>query len=262
MTTPTEGETRAREALALHYAPKCDGSYQVEWAYTDRADCGRLPGHVGACGRAPTVDSWAHLRALVDALDAPIPMLLFCPACGVQHIDALDPNDPGWTNPPHRSHTCRIADNGCGHIWRPCDRATAGVAKIETKGTKDSEPTVPVLIYSDGHEAGGRARFARCKEDIARVLGHTDVPGWEFLVGEVRAALAKLAEAYRVLTDHGIGVGNQSGGDYCIYCDWPIARPWPDEGPTDMVAPFHRGDCVLLTLRAGMHAADAAKAGK
>lgn len=72
----------------------------------------------------------------------PIPMLLFCPACGTQHIDAPDPSE-GWTNPPHRSHTCRKVDGGCGHIWRPADVQTTGVAAIQTRGSVDSPVVVP-----------------------------------------------------------------------------------------------------------------------
>lgn len=67
---------------------------------------------------------------------APIDMLLFCPRCELQHIDAPDERTPGWTNPPHKSHLC----HGCGHIWRPCDRPTNGVEKIETHGLNDGSP--------------------------------------------------------------------------------------------------------------------------
>lgn len=81
----------------------------------------------------------------------PIDMILHCPACGLQHIDA--PSDacihdacpraefcgPGecqetWTNPPHRSHLC----HGCGFVWRPSDVPTNGVESIVTKGKNDS----------------------------------------------------------------------------------------------------------------------------
>lgn len=63
----------------------------------------------------------------------PIPMLLFCPACGHQHIDAPEPAT-GWTNPSHRSHTC----SACKIIWRPADVPTTGVAKIGTCGKADT----------------------------------------------------------------------------------------------------------------------------
>src|SRR5690606_41454100 len=49
----------------------------------------------------------------VSKADEPIPMLLFCPECGAQHIDEPDPAR-GRENPPHRSHLCRE----CGTIWR------------------------------------------------------------------------------------------------------------------------------------------------
>ncbi len=82
---------------------------------------------------------------------APIDMVLHCPKCGVQHIDAPDREDDpsmlavgithkafdGWTNPPHRSHLC----HGCGHIWRPADVPTNGVQAVKTKGKNDHFPT-------------------------------------------------------------------------------------------------------------------------
>lgn len=47
---------------------------------------------------------------------APIDMVLFCPNCGKQHVDAPEPDlgpskdgsgdMPLWSNPPHRSHLC------------------------------------------------------------------------------------------------------------------------------------------------------------
>lgn len=61
----------------------------------------------------------------------PIDMVLFCPACGLQHVDG--PTE-AWMNPPHRSHLCA----GCGHIWRPADVPTNGVAAILTRGANDS----------------------------------------------------------------------------------------------------------------------------
>ncbi len=87
----------------------------------------------------------------------PIPMLLFCPKCNTQHIDApeildcrwpdcgggcgADEDGPmcmaeahSWENPPHRSHLC----HECGTIWRPADVATVGVAEIATQGKADN----------------------------------------------------------------------------------------------------------------------------
>lgn len=88
----------------------------------------------------------------------PLKMVLFCPQCGVQHIDKPKPCDmgagceevgkcyaahqgepercPKWDNPPHRSHLCL----GCGHIWRPADVPTQGVEHIETRGAADHAP--------------------------------------------------------------------------------------------------------------------------
>lgn len=64
----------------------------------------------------------------------PIDMLLFCPQCGIQHIDEPDERTPDWSNPPHRSHLC----HGCGCIWRPADVPTNGVVRIATVGKADT----------------------------------------------------------------------------------------------------------------------------
>lgn len=70
---------------------------------------------------------------------APVQMILHCPACALQHIDAPDERTPGWANRPHKSHLC----HGCGHIWRPSDVATDGVAATQTRGSADSAPVAP-----------------------------------------------------------------------------------------------------------------------
>ncbi|WP_186224611.1 hypothetical protein [Burkholderia gladioli] len=106
-------------------------------------------------------DAACELRACLAKIDAapaapvadaaPIPMLLFCPRCGTQHIDAPEVK-PGrlisggpnagravapkvtWSNPSHRSHLC----HACGIVWRPADVATVGVEAIETSGKADT----------------------------------------------------------------------------------------------------------------------------
>lgn len=70
---------------------------------------------------------------LIQMQDSPLDMVLFCPACHVQHVDSVDPSIE-WANPPHRSHLC----HGCGCIWRPADIATNGVLHIKTQGTRDT----------------------------------------------------------------------------------------------------------------------------
>lgn len=70
-----------------------------------------------------------EIEILVD--NRPINMVLFCPNCGQQHIDAPEGE---WKNPPHKTHLCHF----CSYKWRPADVATNGVEKIQTKGEKDS----------------------------------------------------------------------------------------------------------------------------
>lgn len=91
-----------------------------------------------------TIEAW---RAFDVALVVPIDMVLHCPVCHTQHIDAPDdpstfPGDenlPARTNPPHKSHLC----HGCGHIWRPADVPTNGVADTKTRGKNDSPKGTP-----------------------------------------------------------------------------------------------------------------------
>ena len=95
----------------------------------------------------------------------PIDMVLHCPKCGMQHIDKdnhdelrIEAAELGvdregereldrwieareWPNPPHRSHLCQ--NRKCGHIWRPADVPTNGVAAIKTAGTRDDPITSP-----------------------------------------------------------------------------------------------------------------------
>jgi hypothetical protein len=74
-------------------------------------------------------------------LEQPIPMLLFCPRCGTQHVDAPEP-ERGWENPPHKSHQCHneacVDGNGRRTVWRPADVPTTGVANIQTRGSDDT----------------------------------------------------------------------------------------------------------------------------
>lgn len=77
---------------------------------------------------------WAvFIKGFEAATATPIPMLLFCPKCRTQHVDAPEP-EREWTNPPHKSHLC----HGCGLIWRPADVPTVGVEKINTRGDADT----------------------------------------------------------------------------------------------------------------------------
>lgn len=51
----------------------------------------------------------------------PVPTILSCPKCGMQHIDRGE-----WATPEraHRTHRCE----GCEHEWKPFPVATIGVA--------------------------------------------------------------------------------------------------------------------------------------
>lgn len=83
---------------------------------------------------------------------APIDMILYCPNCGEQHVDApeqsvdIDGYSPrlDWGNPPHRSHLCHF----CNCVWRPADVPTNGVASIKTEGKADTWPAYAGEIFA------------------------------------------------------------------------------------------------------------------
>jgi len=89
-------------------------------------------------GNLPTVEDWLNKWTACLLGGVPIPMLLYCPKCNTQHVDAPAP-DRGWENPPHRSHYCEAIVDGvaCAHHWRPSDYYTTGVVKLDTVGMTD-----------------------------------------------------------------------------------------------------------------------------
>lgn len=144
-----------------------------------------------AAPRKQTVSDDMEKWAAETPTSQPIDMVLFCPACGERHIDAPCQDIPGkvlregvwvevpcvikandanaWTNPPHRSHRC----DSCGHIWRPADVPTNGVAAIKTKGKADSpDPEFNTENESQGYAIEAVWQF--CPElkprDDGRVL--------------------------------------------------------------------------------------------
>lgn len=129
--------------------------------------------------------------------ERPIPMILHCPACGLQHIDAPDPDATHWvdgsrsipwTNPPHRSHLCQ----GCGLIWRPADVATDGVTTITTRGQSDG-PAERIATQPSTPPS------APLLEAAKRVL---ETCGGQFGIGSLDAALTALRAA---ITAHEAG---------------------------------------------------------
>ena len=94
------------------------------------------------------------------SFDHPIPMLLFCPRCGAQHIDAPQP-EKNWDNPPHKSHECQ----SCSYVWRPADVPTTGVAEIETKGSRD-QSAAPATLSFVGSNCAMRAHLKHIRETL------------------------------------------------------------------------------------------------
>lgn len=106
---------------------------------------------------------------LAQQMPGPIPMVLHCPACGVQHID--EPSE-GWDNPPHRSHKC----GGCGVIWRAADIPTVGVwaSALKTSSPADTWPMPgPILTQAELDEYA-----ERIDREVAPICAHAETkPG-------------------------------------------------------------------------------------
>lgn len=133
----------------------------------------------------------------------PIDMILFCPMCHTQHVDAPEKFDPvaegcqcrgpdqceacyhneaayrewlaqePWTNPPHRSHLC----HACGFIWRPADVPTNGVAAVKTTGKADSPIAAPAS------PAAG-AEIAALRAVLTKIVSKDDEWAAQMPVGE------------------------------------------------------------------------------
>jgi hypothetical protein len=160
---------------------------------------------------APQPETLAPVAAQVASGEA-IDMVLHCPACGLQHIDApegephLDvaridedaPDGEPWINPPHRSHLC----HGCGNVWRPADVPTNGVSAVKTTGKADSPLAAPAPVALAA--VGAREFLAlidttlnECRnafEDCKRKLGADPREDrewvlWQFSWLQARAAL-------------------------------------------------------------------------
>ncbi len=102
--------------------------------------------------------------------DAPIDMVLYCPKCGMQHVDADESQELsiggtlesgtvriGWDNPPHRSHLC----HGCGHVWRPSDHPTNGVARTVSGKDADTQPSKDAPVPAQDGVEEIRAKLAK-----------------------------------------------------------------------------------------------------
>ncbi len=126
-----------------------NGDEKGDAVYESEAECrASAERDGGVC--VPLIRAALSQQAPVSA-EAPINMVLHCPACSMQHIDKpAGQFYPGftaeesvaqnkafglWDNPPHRTHLC----HGCGHKWRPADVATNGVEAVKTKGKDDSQ---------------------------------------------------------------------------------------------------------------------------
>ncbi len=108
------------------------------------------------------------LQAAISA-QGPVPMVLHCPRCRLQHIDAPDERTPDWQNPPHRSHLC----HGCGLIWRPADVPTIGVERTQTTGKSDAPFTQPGDAVDPGRARGeSNPLLATARRNIRKFLSN------------------------------------------------------------------------------------------
>lgn len=125
------------------------------------------------------------LAVMAAPADVPVPMILHCPKCQMQHVDVATED---WPNPPHRSHLCL----GCGYVWRPSDFPTTGVVTIQTQGKMDSPPVAPTDALTIAREA--LERIAAFNDSGAGlILKRTGSYGAFDEPGSVQAARAALA---------------------------------------------------------------------
>lgn len=71
-------------------------------------------------------------------LDAPIPMILFCPSCTARHIDEGE-----WATleKAHRKHLCAK----CGFLWKPALVSTVGVHELIPEPAREPDDVKTTL---------------------------------------------------------------------------------------------------------------------
>lgn len=144
----------------------------------------------------------------------PLDMILHCPNCHEPHLDAPE---PGWTNPPHRSHLC----HACGTVWRPADMPTNGVATIATNGSRDS--------WEPPHQGTALAAIAAERHRQMVIEGHAPADDDRYRDGElIRAAYCYAGEAICQ-----VRFGHASPRE-AVPPGWPwLAEHWKPRGARD-----------------------------
>lgn len=162
----------ARGDIYGHWVIHPDGDAELgNWSMAERV---RRRGDAEFIANSRADIPWllAELASADKRASAPIDMILFCPTCGLQHVDEPDERTVGWVNPPHRSHLC----HGCKHIRRPADIATNGVREIATKGKADSPLVSPdkragemaEMLLTAANALESRSLYARGDEQFLR----------------------------------------------------------------------------------------------
>ncbi|MNL38243.1 hypothetical protein D3C87_1604400 [compost metagenome] len=141
-------------------------------------------------------------------------MVLHCPKCGLQHVDAREDlthevlldESAAWDNPPHRSHLC----HGCGHIWRPADVPTNGVKAIATTGKADSPLAAPVQQDAPAPSMVGDAMTCTQIDRAAQTLAACMDYPWEHMPEQGRNEMRK--HAWAIVGAAISQVGDAKGG--------------------------------------------------
>lgn len=186
------------------------------------------------------------------SFEQPIPMVLYCPMCGVQHIDAPEPErleafdsgaaieyirKPAWANPPHKSHLC----HACGTVWRPADVCTTGIEAVATKGKADTW-TGPRNIAQRIAAVSGRMLTDDQVEWVVNSLGELGVKiGQQFFFLYKGSSLV-----YKDAVHESDGtpmlwrmVGKREFGEVCLPLSWIVAGRREDRYAVNLT--YHPG---------------------
>jgi hypothetical protein len=76
-------------------------------------------------------DVIADATAAIEAVaSVPLPLVIHCPKCRLQHVDVDDDTGKWATTRHHRKHLCKPSGGGCGHVWLVANVPTVGVAQL------------------------------------------------------------------------------------------------------------------------------------
>ena len=157
-----------------------------------------------------------------------------------------DPTDPALAEAKKRLREAAT----CTGSLPVCTRQDDLTVVLDALASERAQREVAQQLLGDEQGKVQRLYETYCRD--ARNL-HAEKVRADAAVEEVGRLRGVLAGAEKVMTECGVLVQGRAGEKrFCVYCDWPLDRPWPG-GPSIVGTIIgHRDMCPLLAVRAAI----------